>query len=123
VNELENLRQDAQRDRERSAEVAASLAKLTNIVEAQGKTTDRILTVMQGDPAWKQKGVIDQITDLAAFVESMKGFNFAEMKKFADEYNDFKKRILWLCGGIMSLAGLGALVLTNLEKIEKLFHH
>ena len=122
MNELETLRQDAQRDRERATETARALEVLAKIVENQGRTTERILEVMQGNPAWKQKGVIDQLTEMAAFIAQMQGFDFAEMKKFAEEYNDFKKRILWLSGGILGLATFASIILTNLEKIEKLFH-
>lgn len=123
MNELENLRNEAHRDRERNAQTADALEKLAKIVENQGRTTDRILEVMQGNPAWKQKGIIDQLTEVVTFINQMQGFDFAEMKKFADEYNDFKKRILWLSGGILSLATFAGLILTNLEKIEKLFNH
>lgn len=123
MTDLEALRQEALRDRERIAQAADGLDKLAKIVENQGRTTDRILEVMQGNPAWKQKGIIDQLTELADFMNKMQGFDFAEMKKFADEYADFKKRILWLCGGILTLTTFAGLILTNLEKIEKLFHH
>lgn len=84
---------------------------------------DMAENAMQGDAAWKRKGVIDQVAELVTFVEAMKGFDFAEMKSFASEYKDFKKRILTIGAVLSGLTGGVWLIIANMEKIAKIFHH
>jgi hypothetical protein len=109
VTEIDSLREDINRERRRLDEMERKL--------------DKFLGVMQGDPAWNQKGVIGQLADVALFIETMKGFNFPEMKAFAEDWNNLKKRVLWLAGGIVGLVGFLSVVLTNLDKIQNYFHH
>jgi hypothetical protein len=116
VTDFDALRDEIQRERER-------LNAFERRLDGMERINDKVLKVMQGDSAWKEKGVIDQLAEVATFMSEMKGFNFPEMKAFAAEWNDLKKRVLWLTGGIVGLLGFVSVVLTNLDKIQNLFHH
>jgi hypothetical protein len=116
VPDFDSLREEIRRERER-------LDQFERRIDGIEKVNDKVLKVMQGDSAWKEKGVIDQLAEVATFMMEMKGFNFKEMKDFATDYNEFKKRGLWLCGGIATLMGFVTIVLNNIDKIQNLFHH
>jgi hypothetical protein len=116
MTDYDALREEIQRERER-------LNAFERKLDLMSKTHDKILEVMQGDSAWKRKGVIDQLAELADFMATMKGFDFAEMKGFAAEYKDFKKRILTIGAVLSGLTGGVWLIIANMEKIAKLFHH
>lgn len=114
MTDFDSLRDEIQRERHR-------LDQFERRLDGMEKVSDKVLRVMQGDSAWKEKGVIDQLAEVATFMSEMKGFNFPEMKAFANEYNDFKKRALTIGGFIGGVGGLLWLVILNLDKILKAF--
>lgn len=116
MTDFDSLRDEIRRERER-------LDSMERKLDLMSKTHDKILDVMQGDIAWKRKGVIDQLAELASFMDTMKGFDFAEMKGFAAEYKDFKKRVLTVGAVLSALTGGVWLIIANMDKIAKLIHH
>ena len=90
-------------------------------LEMLNGTHMKIIEVMQGDKQWQKKGIIDQLAEIMLFMELMKSFNFAEMKEFAAEYRDFKKRVLTLAGFIGGVGGILWLIVLNIDKILKAF--
>ena len=112
---IQSVRDEIRRERER-------LNELEHKLDLISQTHNKMLDVMQGDTAWKRKGVIDQLAELATFMDTIKDFDFLQMKTFATEYNEFKRHFLWLCGGIVALIGLVGTITSNLDKIQNLFH-
>jgi len=108
--DLDTLREEISRERERHNERMDTLERKVNKVES----------IMRGDSEWKQKGFIDQLAELAVFMDSLRGFNFKEMKDFTTEYADFKKRVLWVSGGTGFVAGIVWLIVLNIDKIQRL---
>lgn len=120
MNDLEELREDIRRYRQR---VNERLDELERRIAGTEKVSERVLRFMQGDADFKDKGMVDRLADFAAFMGEMKGFDFKKMNEFATEYDEFKRRFLWLTAGILGLSTALAGILTNLDKIQKFFHH
>jgi hypothetical protein len=116
VTDFDALKAEIQRERER-------LNELERRVNGMETVSNRLLRFIQGDAELLEKGAAARMLDFGTFISEMKGFDFKKMSEFASEYDEFKKRFLWLTGGIFGLSGILAGILTNLDRIQKLFHH
>ena len=98
------------------------LDELSRKIEVMAAAQAKVNVALQGDKEWQRKGILDQLVELAAFVETTKSFNLAEMKDFMVETKDLKKKVLTISGFLVSVTGIVWLIILNLSKIQDAFH-
>lgn len=116
MTDFDAIKAEIQRERER-------LNELERRVNGMETVSNRLLRFIQGDAELLEKGAAARMLDFGTFISEMKGFDFKKMSEFATEYDEFKKRFLWLTAGIVALTGTVGALVSNLDKIQNFFHH
>lgn len=115
ADQIEALRNEIIQERRR-------LDGMEHKLDLMEKGQAKIMEVMQGDSAWKRKGMVEQLQEFAAFMEMMKGLDVKEFKEFMMEFRDVKKTILRASAFIVGTAAFVAALIKFFDNIKQYFH-
>jgi chromosome segregation ATPase len=115
MNDIDALREEIRRERER-------LNNLEQRVNRMEPVSDRILRFIQGDAELLEKGAAARIADFSAFMSEMKAIDWVKVAEFLKDYNDLKKRVLWLVGIMGGGIGLALTAMKYFNDIQKALH-
>ena len=87
----------------------------------------KLTEALQGDPQWKQKGILEQIEEINGELDKIRTtqdeygeYDHEAFHKFMLESKDLQKRVLWTAGIFTGLTAIVWAIISQLDNIEKL---